>query len=1177
VRRTGVLKVNKKIISSAVALSVVLGTFTAGGSISSAQENEAQGPKIQFNEEYQTPSYIVENWAPKSKKGLSKRDIAFAYLGENSQKFKLKGDMKKHFKVTEEQADKKTGTHHFRLIEQYNGIPIFGSDSTVALDKNDNVTSFFGEVVPNLDDKGIKTETAISDKEAINKAKEAIEKKIGKVDQYDGEVTAEQFIYEFEGKFYNTYLVKASTVEPQVGYWHYFIDAANGNIVDHYNAAQEVTTFGYGVFNNKQMFEAQLIDGVYGLNDTTRGLGIVTNDAKNGNKMVTSPSKMFNQDGAAVDAHANAQKVYDYFLKTFDRNSVDNKGQKLISAVHVNTNWNNASWNGRQMSYGDGDGAAYHNFAAGLDVAAHEMAHGVTQNTANLVYRNESGALNESMSDIFAAMVDRDDHEWLIGEKIIKDGRKALRSMSNPAEIVDTRTESGFSPDHWSKRYTGTLDSGGVHINSSINNKAAYLISEGGKHYGVTVKGVGRDATEQIYYRALSKYLTSSSNFTMMRQAAIQASTDLYGSNSAHVKGVTDAYNAVGVFDPGLASFPDPIDSQSWTLPRDMTWADYKPVPGIDWNTSTIKPERVLRGALIIVDFKDRDFILSQSKGSEIAGNPVGAGNIPRDQIGKFWEDFLNKPQPLNNYRTINEYWRENSYGKWKIEVKSFGTYRMEGNEFEYGLNEFGQTVNMPAGYKGRNLRTEAVNASKADIAASGEKYDFNFVIHAGYDESGIWQEFGEMMFTNPESVTNPFGPNFPGMPNWAVTRYVPWTSWYAAKAIWSSASGGTSVQGENSGMATFAHEFGHIMNLGDNYNNPYGNPVSRTYTGPWEVMSRGSFNGPGGPHSRWMIPANQGESAPSHHMLRNKIKQGFLSTDQYLSLESDKLAETGPVFSDILAREVPSGNEFGRSGLLGININMVDLTPRNYLKDDWRADMQNGEKWYNNYTLEVVDRVGFDSFVPDSGVLLAKTKNSESAPNIWVVDSHKEDINLVDFKRPDGSTAMLSKGDYQQLADATFKAGTGKDVVSEYEDVYNRLHFYILDKKYDDKGALSYRVAVRHMDGAGSFVRGVTVSNGSANEAVPGRVATYNFTVKNTGAATDLFRINVKTDGNWETQIQNNVIEVGAGQSVTVPVYVKIPNGKPSPTNLTFTSTSETDKGKSSTVTRSVVPFILK
>lgn len=152
--------------------------------------------------------------------------------------------MKEYFKVTEEQADPKTGTYHLRLIEQYNGIPIFGSDITVALDKNDNVISFFGEVVPDLENKDIHTVTAISAKEAIKKAKEAIEKKIGKVDQYDGDVTAEQYIYEFEGKFYNTYLVKASTVEPQVGYWHYFIDATNGDVVDYYNAAGGVTSLG---------------------------------------------------------------------------------------------------------------------------------------------------------------------------------------------------------------------------------------------------------------------------------------------------------------------------------------------------------------------------------------------------------------------------------------------------------------------------------------------------------------------------------------------------------------------------------------------------------------------------------------------------------------------------------------------------------------------------------------------------------------------------------------------------------------------------------------------------------------------------------------------------------------------------------------------------------------------
>src|SRR5699024_5689024 len=212
-------------------------------------------------------------------------------------------------------------------------------------------------------------------------------------------------------------------------------------------------------------------------------------------------------------------------------------------------------------------------------------------------------------------------------------------------------------------------------------------------------------------------------------------------------------------------------------------------------------------------------------------------------------------------------------------------------------------------------------------------------------------------------------------------------------------------------------------------------------------------------------VPAAKGGTMPSHHMLRNKIKQGFLDDDDYLQLDRDELEGMGPVFADITARETPIGDEFNRSGLQGINISMEDLTPENSLDDDWRADMQNGEKWYDNYTLEVVDRVGADSFQSDSGVLIAKTKDSEAPPNIWVADAHPEDINEKDFERPDGSTAMLSKGDYQQLSDALFHAGTGSGVVSEYEDEDNRLHFYILDKYRDDDGTLHYQTAVRHMD----------------------------------------------------------------------------------------------------------------
>ena len=319
--------------------------------------------------------------------------------------------------------------------------------------------------------------------------------------------------------FYNTYLVKASTVQPEVGYWHYFVDATNGNVVDKYNAAHNVAAFGKGLFDNKQKLEVSLIGGSYFLNDATRGKGIITYDQSSGRNVdVTSRSKSF-LDQAAIDAHAYAADTYDYYKKTFGRNSYDDKGAQLLSQVHVGNKWNNASWNGRSMSYGDGDGILYNNFAGGVDVIAHELTHAVTSATSNLIYRNESGAINESLSDIFGAMVDRDDDEWLIGEKLMVDpeaGNKALRSMSDPSSIVDLRTASGFSPDHWSKRYIGSLDSGGVHINSSINNKAAYLMSEGGKHYGVTVSGVGREATEQIYYRANTKYLTSSSNFTMM-------------------------------------------------------------------------------------------------------------------------------------------------------------------------------------------------------------------------------------------------------------------------------------------------------------------------------------------------------------------------------------------------------------------------------------------------------------------------------------------------------------------------------------------------------------------------------------------------------------------------------------------------------------------------------------
>lgn len=528
------MNLNKKLLTSGVAVVVSLGMF--------ASPALADDVKVQINDTYNTPSYIIENWeAPGA---LSKEEIVKAYFEANSEDFQLYQDSNTSFEIISESADAETGTHHFRVEQEYNGIPVYGADQTVTLDEDNNVVSYFGQVIPNLDAEKISTKAKVSEAKAIAIFKERLQNRIGEIAQFDGEIEIAPYIYEYKDDYYFTYLVTGSTTHPAVGFWHYFIDATNGEVVDHFNAASNVTAFGTGVFGERRMFEAQEYDGMFRLLDETRGDGVVTYDADTGvNLDVLSINKMFH-DGAAVDAHRNAQATYDYYMDTFGRDSVDDNGQILISAVHVGNNWNNASWNGRQMSYGDGDGERFHPLSAGLDVAAHEMTHGVIQHTAGLIYRDESGALNESYADIFGAMVDRDD--WLIGEDIMADGTAALRSLEDPASLIESRTNAPY-PDHWDLRYTGDLDNGGVHINSSINNKAAYLVAEGGEHYGVEVDGVGRIATEHIYYRALDAYLTASSDFSMMRQAAIQSATDLFGSTSDEVAAVKAAYDAVGV------------------------------------------------------------------------------------------------------------------------------------------------------------------------------------------------------------------------------------------------------------------------------------------------------------------------------------------------------------------------------------------------------------------------------------------------------------------------------------------------------------------------------------------------------------------------------------------------------------------------------------------------------
>jgi hypothetical protein len=209
------------------------------------------------------------------------------------------------------------------------------------------------------------------------------------------------------------------------------------------------------------------------------------------------------------------------------------------------------------MSYGDGDGVSFSPLTT-IDICGHEMTHGVTENESNLTYSGESGALNESMSDVFGVMVELyadggvvSADTWKIGEDAYTPGTAgdALRYMNNPHLAANSGFTANDDPDHYSERYTGTADSGGVHTNSGIGNHAFYLAAAGGTHHlsGVTVTGMGTTDAARIWYSANTNYMTSGTNFAGARTATLNAATAIFGAGSAQYNSTANAWCAVGV------------------------------------------------------------------------------------------------------------------------------------------------------------------------------------------------------------------------------------------------------------------------------------------------------------------------------------------------------------------------------------------------------------------------------------------------------------------------------------------------------------------------------------------------------------------------------------------------------------------------------------------------------
>ena len=278
----------------------------------------------------------------------------------------------------------------------------------------------------------------------------------------------------------------------------------------------------------------------------------------NGDRFVYDSQNQFEQrvellrkegDGPAQDETANKAYdtsgfVRDYFMETFDLNSVDGNGLEIISNIHYGTQYNNAFWDGDEMTYGDGDGEEFTNFASAIDVVAHELMHGVTQFLANLEYQSQPGALNEHFSDVFGTVVkqkyleqDIAEADWLIGDTIVteKFPGVALRSMKAPGTANDFDTQ----PDHMDNYYSGTADNQGVHINSGIPNKAFYL----------SCLEIGIDECALIWFETL-KALWRTADFNDMLETLVATAQDLQNEgevNEMAVDVISNSFSQVGL------------------------------------------------------------------------------------------------------------------------------------------------------------------------------------------------------------------------------------------------------------------------------------------------------------------------------------------------------------------------------------------------------------------------------------------------------------------------------------------------------------------------------------------------------------------------------------------------------------------------------------------------------
>lgn len=467
---------------------------------------------------------------------------------------------------------------HTRVRQTVGGIPVWEGEAIVHLKADGEVSTVTDALKEAI---AVNTEPNLSEKDAFDLA---VENYRGRSPLGGADNKIQLFVYRGQERDHLVYRVETPRItgkgDPSAPV--VFIDAHTGEKVFEYDNLQTGT--GSSLYSGTVSISTTVSGSTYYMEDTTRRMGTFNMNSTGNETTGTggTQSRYTDTDDnwnttiqrAGVDAHYGAAQTYDYYQAVHGRNGINGSNGPgtttsavggiplVVSRVHFGTSgrYNNAFWYNNQMSYGDGDGVNFSPLTT-IDVAGHEMTHGVTEYTANLTYANESGALNEAVSDIFGAMVElRADggtvtsNTWLIGEDCYTPGTSgdALRSMSSPFTYGD--------PDHYSIRYTGTADSGGVHTNSGIANHQFFLLAAGGTNRvsGISVTGIGASASERIWYRALTTYMTASTNFSAARTATINAANDLFGAGGTQATAVAQAWCAVGVGTCPGAGTPTP-------------------------------------------------------------------------------------------------------------------------------------------------------------------------------------------------------------------------------------------------------------------------------------------------------------------------------------------------------------------------------------------------------------------------------------------------------------------------------------------------------------------------------------------------------------------------------------------------------------------------------------------